>query len=80
MGVQNVTLAAALLAGLLSFFSPCVLPLVPAYLGFMTGTVVGDLGSSKRLRTLAHASFFVLGFGLIFVLLGATAGLLGSAL
>jgi cytochrome c-type biogenesis protein len=77
---QNVTFTAALIAGLLSFFSPCVLPLVPIYLGYMTGTAVSGLDESHRLRTLAHALFFVLGFGLIFVLLGATASLLNSIL
>jgi len=77
---QNITLTAALVAGLLSFFSPCVLPLVPIYLGYMTGTAVSGLNESQRLRTLGHALFFVLGFGLLFVLLGATAGLLGSLL
>ena len=80
MDPQNITLTAALVAGLLSFFSPCVLPLVPIYLGYMTGTAVSGLNESQRLRTLGHALFFVLGFGLLFVLLGATAGLLGSLL
>lgn len=80
MGPQNVTLTAALVAGLLSFFSPCVLPIVPIYLGYMTGTAVSSLDESQRLRALGHALFFVLGFGVLFVLLGATAGLLGSLL
>jgi cytochrome c-type biogenesis protein len=75
---QNVTLPAALLAGIISFFSPCVLPLVPIYLGYITGTAVSGLDSTKRLTTLIHAAFFVLGFGVLFVALGATAGLLGS--
>ena len=78
MATENITLPAALLAGLLSFLSPCVLPLVPIYLGYITGTAVSSLDSSKRLTTLIHAAFFVLGFGLLFVALGATAGLLGS--
>jgi cytochrome c-type biogenesis protein len=75
---ENVSLPAALLAGLISFFSPCVLPLVPIYLGYITGTAVSGLDSSKRINTLIHALCFVLGFGLLFVALGATAGLLGS--
>ncbi len=78
MDPQNVTLTAALIAGLLSFFSPCVLPLVPIYLGYMSGTAVSSLDEAHRLRTLSHALFFVLGFGLLFVVLGAAAGLLGS--
>lgn len=80
MGMQDVTVAAALVAGLLSFFSPCVLPLVPVYLGYMTGTVAGELEGSGRLRTLAHAAFFVLGFGSMFTLVGAAAGLLGDVI
>ena len=80
MDGQNVTLSAALVAGLVSFFSPCVLPLVPVYLGYMTGTAVSNVEETRRLKTLAHAVFFVLGFGLVFVMLGAAAGLLGSVL
>jgi cytochrome c-type biogenesis protein len=76
MDLTNVGLGAALLAGLISFFSPCVLPLVPVFLGLMTGQVTVSSGST-RFRAVAHAAFFVLGFGLVFVLLGATAGLLG---
>jgi cytochrome c-type biogenesis protein len=78
--IQDITLPAAFLAGLISFFSPCVLPLAPVYLGYITGTAVSQLDSSKRLTTLLHALFFVLGFGVLFVALGATAGLLGSLL
>jgi cytochrome c-type biogenesis protein len=77
---EKVSFAAALIAGLLSFFSPCVLPLVPAYLGYLTGVMANEMRSAKRLPIWVHALFFVLGFGLVFVLLGATAGLLGSIL
>jgi len=79
MDAQGVTLVAALVAGLLSFFSPCVLPLVPIYLGYMTGTVSDETSGSRLLSTLAHATFFVLGFGLMFTLVGAAAGLMGRA-
>lgn len=79
MDSQNVGLAAALIAGLISFFSPCVLPLVPVYLGYMSGQVTANQAGT-RFRTVAHALFFVLGFGLVFVLLGAAAGLLGAAI
>jgi len=78
VGAQNLNLAAAFIAGILSFFSPCVLPLVPVYLGYMAGTAVSGLADSSRLRILAHALFFVLGFGLIFVFTGAAMGALGS--
>jgi len=77
---ENVTLAAALIAGLLSFFSPCVFPLVPASLGYLTGVMTQEMGAAKRLPIWLHAAFYVLGFGLVFVLLGATAGLLGGIL
>jgi len=80
LDVQNVSLAAALVAGLLSFFSPCVLPLVPAYLGYLTGIMANEMQSAKRMPIWLHALSFVLGFGLIFVLAGATAGLMGSIL
>lgn len=80
MDSQNVTLITALVAGLVSFFSPCVLPLVPVYLGYMTGTAVSNLDQGKRLSTLFHALFFAVGFGLVFVVLGAAAGALGSVI
>ncbi|MCD6519462.1 MAG: cytochrome c biogenesis protein CcdA, partial [Anaerolineae bacterium] len=80
MNPESVTFPTAFVAGLLSFFSPCILPLVPVYLGYMAGTAASNLGQTKRLRVLGHAFFFVLGFGLVFVLLGAAAGLLGHAI
>jgi len=66
MDSAQIGFVAAFLAGLLSFFSPCVLPLVPAYLGYMTGTAVGLEEEKRRIRTLAHALFFALGFGAVF--------------
>jgi cytochrome c-type biogenesis protein len=64
----------AVLAGLLSFSSPCTLPLVPGYLGYMSGV------SSSRGRTLGAAGLFVAGFAIVFTSLGAVASDLGSAL
>jgi len=82
MDAPNLTLPIAFLAGLLSFASPCVLPLVPAYIGYLGGTAViseGDAGARRETaRTFLHAAFFVLGFGLVFVVLGALATFLGS--
>jgi cytochrome c-type biogenesis protein len=69
----------AFLAGLLSFLSPCVLPLVPAYLGFITGMSLDEIQDiPSRRAVLVPALFFVLGFSLIFLLLGASATLIGQ--
>ncbi len=69
----------AFLAGFLSFLSPCVLPLVPAYLGFVTGMSLDDLRDTPSRRAImVPASFFVLGFSLVFLLLGAGATLAGQ--
>jgi cytochrome c-type biogenesis protein len=69
----------AFVAGLLSFLSPCVLPLVPSYVGFITGMTLPEI-SGRRRAALLHALLFVAGFSLVFVLLGATATALGRAL
>ncbi|HEX2115077.1 MAG TPA: cytochrome c biogenesis protein CcdA [Alphaproteobacteria bacterium] len=74
----DVSYAGAFLAGMLSFASPCVLPLVPAYLGFLGGVSYAELtrdgaGLAVRRRVLAAATAFVLGFATVFVALGATA-------
>ncbi len=82
MDTSSVTLPLALFAGLLSFLSPCVLPLVPAYLGYLSSTAVSQNGQEKanRTATFVHALFFVLGFSVIFVALGATASFIGQVL
>lgn len=68
-------------AGLLSFFSPCVLPLVPAYLANLAGSSAIDAGDRRRVwPTFLHSIFFVLGFSILFILMGASAGLIGSAI
>jgi cytochrome c-type biogenesis protein len=69
----------AFLAGLLSFLSPCVLPLVPSYIGFLTGMTLPEM-SGRRRAAVVHALLFVGGFSLIFILLGASATALGRAL
>ena len=80
----DVTFPAAAAAGLLSFLSPCVLPLVPPYLTFIAGVTLEDLSSesrSKARRDIFLASlFFVFGFGTVFTALGATASFFGQAL
>ncbi|MDI4663079.1 cytochrome c biogenesis protein CcdA [Xanthobacter autotrophicus] len=77
----DIGLPGAFLAGVLSFASPCVLPLVPAYLGFLTGTVAAGEGQPQpRWRVIVAAGLFVLGFSTVFILLGATASTLGQML
>jgi cytochrome c-type biogenesis protein len=80
----DVTLPAAALAGLLSFLSPCVLPLVPPYLTFIAGTTVEELANereSRARRDVALAGLlFVAGFSTVFIALGATASALGQVI
>jgi cytochrome c-type biogenesis protein len=81
--IQNVSIPAALVAGLISFLSPCVLPLVPPYLVYLTGATIEHVAnqetdaSSKR-AVMLSALLFVLGFSTVFVLLGASASLIGG--
>jgi cytochrome c-type biogenesis protein len=71
----------AFIAGLISFFSPCTLPLLPGYLSFVTGLSAGDVGKSgSRLAALGPCILFVAGFTVVFTALGATASTVGSAL
>ena len=72
-----VSLSVALAAGLLSFLSPCVLPLIPSYLGFLTGLSAEEV-ERRRGTALLHALWFIAGFSVIFVILGATASALGN--
>ena len=75
----SIGLAIAFSAGLLSFLSPCVLPLIPSYLTFVTGVGFDDLTRARR-SALVHTLLFVLGFTLIFLAMGASATLLGRVL
>jgi cytochrome c-type biogenesis protein len=82
---MNVTVAAALLAGMLSFLSPCVLPLVPPYLVYLTGTSIERLADAEpqtrvKRETIIAALLFVLGFSTVFVALGAGASAVGALL
>lgn len=83
MEVDVVSLPLALAAGVLSFVSPCVLPLVPAYLGYISGASAEELrgapGRARR-RIVLSALLFVLGLATIFTLLGASASAVGQAL
>ena len=77
---ESVGLAVAFAAGLLSFLSPCVLPLIPSYVTFITGMSLDELteGRGNRRGVLVHGALFVLGFTIVFVTLGASATFLGS--
>ncbi|HXW41069.1 MAG TPA: cytochrome c biogenesis protein CcdA [Xanthobacteraceae bacterium] len=83
--MQNVSIAAALLAGMLSFLSPCVLPLVPPYLVYLAGASLERFAEAEtqpqvRREALAAAALFVLGFSTVFVALGASASAIGAVL
>ncbi len=78
---NSVSFAVAFLAGLLSFLSPCVLPLVPSYLGFVTGMSLDEMTEApSRKAGLMPALLFVAGFSLVFLIMGASATLLGQLL
>ncbi|MEV8455594.1 cytochrome c biogenesis protein CcdA [Streptomyces sp. NPDC052095] len=79
-GALLVALPVAVLGGLVSFFSPCVLPLVPGYLSYVTGVSGTDLAQARRGRMVAGASLFVLGFTAVFVSGGALFGFFGQTL
>jgi cytochrome c-type biogenesis protein len=83
--MPNVTIVAALIAGMLSFLSPCVLPLVPPYLVYLTGASLERLADAEaeprvRRETFTAAILFVLGFSTVFVALGASASVIGAVL
>ncbi len=79
----DVTIWIAFSAGLLSYFSPCVLPLIPSYLTYVSGLSFGELSSTEvskqvRLTVLFHSLAFILGFSIVFITLGAIAGFASS--
>ena len=82
---QEISGVIAFTAGVLSFVSPCVLPLVPSYLTYITGVSFHELTDAKakaklRWLTISHSVLFILGFSTIFVLMGASASYLGQVL
>lgn len=79
-GSLALALPVAVVAGLVSFFSPCVIPLLPGYLSYATGLSGADLENGHRGRMLAGSLLFVLGFSAVFVSLGALSGAFGEAL
>lgn len=83
--VSDVSILAALLAGMISFLSPCVLPLVPPYVVYLTGTTIEQVATPQpiavsRRAVMGAAGLFVLGFSTVFVALGASASLAGALL
>ncbi len=85
MGATNITFVGAFIAGLLSFLSPCVLPLIPSYITYITGISFGELQADQqthevRRLTILHSLLFILGFTIIFVMLGASATFIGGFL
>ncbi|QXE35304.1 cytochrome c biogenesis protein CcdA [Streptomyces sp. GMY02] len=79
-GALLLALPIALLGGLVSFFSPCVLPLVPGYLSYVTGVSGTDLAEARRGRMVVGATLFVIGFTAVFVSGGALFGYFGATL
>jgi cytochrome c-type biogenesis protein len=80
--ISLIGLATAFAAGVISFLSPCVLPLVPGYVSYVAGSSLEDLrdGAAPRLQAVSLAATFVLGFSVVFVALGMSASALGSLL
>lgn len=82
MFTEEITYPAAFLAGLLSFFSPCILPLIPAYFTYITGYSLEELTegatSAVRARVIRSTFAYVIGFSLVFILMGASASFVGG--
>ena len=74
---MNTTLSIAFLAGLISFLSPCVLPLIPGYIAYISGTSFDKLVEKKRDLIVIKTIFFTLGFSFVFIALGSTASFIG---
>ena len=75
---MNTTLSIAFLAGLISFLSPCVLPLIPAYISYISGSTFNEIKKEKNRLITVKTIFFTLGFSFVFIALGSTASLIGK--
>ena len=75
---MSTTLSIAFLAGLFSFLSPCVLPLIPGYISYISGTSFDKIDDKKRNLIVAKTIFFTLGFSFVFIALGSTASFIGK--
>jgi len=84
-GTENVSIFIALSAGFISFLSPCILPLIPSYMAFITGISLEELSHEKNLKrvrkiVIINSLLFILGFSIIFIALGASATFIGKFL
>ena len=75
---MTTTLPIAFLAGLISFLSPCVLPLIPGYISYISGTSFNKIVQKKKNLIIIKTIFFTFGFSLVFIILGSTASLIGK--
>ena len=75
---MNTSFSLAFMAGIISFLSPCVLPLIPGYISYISGTSIKELSEKKNNLVLIKTIFFTLGFSLVFITLGSAASLLGK--
>ncbi len=85
MGIEIAFIVSAFVAGILMFLAPCTLPLVPAYLGFISGVGADDLrdptrAKAARRKIIVNGVFFIVGFSIVFILFGTLAGFLGQGL
>lgn len=84
-GTENISVLVAFTAGLISFLSPCILPMIPSYLAFITGISLEELSQDKNLKkvrksVIANSLFFILGFSILFIAMGASATFIGKFL
>ncbi len=77
--MTDISISASFAAGLLSFFSPCVLPLIPAYITYITGTALEEELENKKFLALTRTLGFILGFTIIFMIMGVSASFVGRA-
>ncbi len=85
MGTENVSILVAFTAGLISFLSPCILPMIPSYLAFITGISLEELSQDQNLKkvrksVITNSLLFVLGFSILFIAMGASATFIGKFL
>ncbi|MBU0605076.1 MAG: cytochrome c biogenesis protein CcdA [Candidatus Omnitrophica bacterium] len=83
MAGEHVAYIGAFTAGILTFLSPCILPLIPSFIAYIAGVSYGDMKDGRtdiRKKTISHTVFFIIGFSIVFILMGLTATVLGKAL